>query len=172
VGTAGVLYLYGAEQSMAFVIRKASGQDLAELRRLWQERKEVYLKNADPSVLGLATADAWQNTISAWLTRSDVTVLVADREGQLIGYMIGWVRENLPLLTPAHYGLISEMSVDGHCKQGGVGTALFQAMQAWFKTHHLDYVEVRVPRLQPIEQAFWRALGAEQHLDELRYRLS
>lgn len=154
---------------MPFQVRKANPQDSEELLRLWRERTEVYLKQ-QKAAAGTAE-EQWREAVLCWLEREDAEVLVADREGQLIGYMVGWVRENLPLSYPAKYGLVSEMSVDGHCKQGGVGTALLDSMKDWFKTQNLDYIEVRVPCLQPIEQAFWRALGARDAYDHLTVKL-
>lgn len=152
---------------MGFSVRQANGNDLDELLRLWKERSEVYIK--DPRIK--LSADTWRGAVLGWLLREDVRVLVADREGQLIGYIIGWVRQNLPGITPTHYGLVSELSVDGHCKQGGVGTALLAALKTWFKCQNLAYIEVRVPHLQAIEQAFWRASGASDYYDHMWYRL-
>jgi ribosomal protein S18 acetylase RimI-like enzyme len=152
---------------MPFTVRKANPQDTEELLRLWRERTDVYLKQQGSTT----AAEQWREAVLCWLDRDDAAVLVADREGQLIGYMVGWVRENLPFTQPAQFGLISEMSVDGHCKQGGVGTALLDAMKAWFKAKDLHHIEVRVPYLQPIEQAFWRALGARDSYDLLTVKL-
>jgi len=152
---------------MAFQVRKAIPQDANELQRLWQERKDVYLKQAVSAQFPIKSAEEWQAVMLNWLTREDAQVLVADRDGQLIGYMVGWIRENLPLLHPERYGLVSEMSVDGHCKQGGVGTAMLDGMKQWFKSHQLEYVQVLVPRVQPSEQAFWRSVGARQYVDYL-----
>lgn len=152
---------------MGFTVRPANTSDIEELLRLWKERSEVYLK--DPRIK--MTAETWCQAVLTWLPREDVRVLVADRDGQLIGYIVGWTRENFPGLTPAHYGLVSEMSVDGHCKQGGVGTALLAELKNWFKSKNLTNVEIRVPHLQAIEQAFWRASGASDYYDHLWYRL-
>jgi hypothetical protein len=63
------------------------------------------------------------------------------------------------------------MSVDGHCKQGGVGTSMLAELKTWFKQHNLKTIEVRVPFMQPIEQAFWRASGATDYYDHLWYKL-
>ncbi len=152
---------------MSFIVREAKPTDMDELLRLWKERSEVYLK--DPRIK--LSAAQWREAVLAWLPREDVQVLVADREGQLIGYIIGWVQPNLPALTPPFYGLINELSVDGHCKQGGVGTALLAELKNWFKRKDLKQVEIRVPHLQAIEQAFWRASGAADYYDHMWYRL-
>lgn len=155
---------------MTFHIRAAKPDDASELKRLWQERRDVYLKTSTRAFKP-QTADDWMAVVNHWLSRDDAAVLVADRDGQLIGYMVGWKQSNLPMLQPAHYGLVTEMSVDGHCKQGGVGTAMLKEMKAWFKARNLEQVEVRVPRLNPIEQAFWRSLKTSDQFDTLWLKL-
>jgi GNAT superfamily N-acetyltransferase len=153
---------------MNFIIREAVASDIEELLRLRQERMEVYLK-AEKRLQ--TDENAWREAVLTWLAHPQAQVKVADRDGQLIGYMVAWLWGNPPTVTPAQVGLVSEMSVDGHCKQGGVGTALFAAMRDWFKGQGLSAIEVRVPHQQPIEQAFWRAMGASTYLDHFYYRL-
>ncbi|NJL92784.1 MAG: GNAT family N-acetyltransferase [Anaerolineae bacterium] len=152
-----------------FEIRRAQPTDMDELARLWLERRDVYLKNQ--ALHEPRQEEAWRAAVQHWITREDAAVLVAERDAQLIGYMVGWVRENLPQVEPTQFGLVSEMSVDGHCKQGGVGSALLQEMKTWFAERKLTWVEVRVPTLQPIEQAFWRSVGAQDYRDHLALRL-
>ncbi|HLA44486.1 MAG TPA: GNAT family N-acetyltransferase [Aggregatilineales bacterium] len=153
---------------MTFSVREAITKDIEELLRLWQERTDIYLQSERRQRIKQET---WREAVLNWIQHDDAVVLVADRDGQLIGYIVGWVWHNPPLIEPAHYGLVSEMSVDGHCKQGGVGTAMLDHLKTWFRERELGYFEVRVPVRQPIEQAFWRAVGAKDFYDHLYYRL-
>lgn len=153
---------------MNFQVRNATLDDLAELKRLRQERMDVYLKAEGRLV---AAEETWFSAIQASLEDERATLQVADREGQLIGYMLAWVWQNPPMLSPEKMGLVTEMSVDGHCKQGGVGTAMLASVVEWFKSQELSHFEIRVPRQHPIEQAFWRAMGAEIFVDHFYYRL-
>ena len=162
-------FILGHRQTnMTFSVREAVSEDLNELLRLWQERTEVYLQSERRAQV---ERDIWQAAVLNWIQREDAAVMVAERDDQLIGYIIGWRWQNPPLIEPAFYGLVSEMSVDGHCKQGGVGSAMLEALKDWFKAQNLAYFEVRVPVRQPIEQAFWRAVGAKDFYDHLYYRL-
>ncbi len=154
---------------MSFIIRPATTEDLAELVRLRQERMEVYLK-AEPRLQHANDTSVWQAAIGAWLADERAAVHVAARQDELIGYMVGWQWDNPPWVEPSKIGMITEMSVDGHCKQGGVGSALLASLRTWFATQGVYAVEIRVARQHPIEQAFWRATGAQPFLDHFYYQ--
>lgn len=156
---------------MSFTVRRAVAADIDELTRLREERITVYLKSDIRLTRNAAESQLWRAGVLDWMKRDDAAIMVADRDGQLIGYVIGWVWENPPIFELRRMGLVAEMSVDGHCKQGGVGTALFKNLQDWFRAHELRHIEVRIPRQQPIEQAFWRAIGAKPYFDHMYFRL-
>jgi GNAT superfamily N-acetyltransferase len=167
----GRFLFYTERGHMSFTVRRAVAEDMDELLRLCEERREVYLK-AERRMLPFADAqNGWRESVLSWLARDDAAVMVAARDEALIGYIIGWVWHNPPATEPQKFGLVSEMTVDGHCKQGGVGTAMFDGLKDWFRENKLDVVEVRVPRVQPIEQAFWRAIGAQPFVDHMYYRI-
>jgi GNAT superfamily N-acetyltransferase len=156
---------------MTFTVRRALAKDIDGLLRLCEERREVYLKAERRLPAFAESKSAWRESVLGWMTRDDAAVLVAARDDGLIGYIIGWVWPNPPATEPEKFGLVSEMSVDGHCKQGGVGTAMFAGLKDWFRENDLSVVEVRVSRVQPIEQAFWRSLGAQPFVDHFYYRI-
>lgn len=153
---------------MSFTIRAAVPTDLDELGRLWQERMEVYLKHEPRKQV---QKDDWQTTLRATLSRPDAAVLVAERADGLIGYIVGWAWDQPPFTQPNQAGIVTELSVDGHCKQGGVGLALLQAVGEWFKARGIYSIEARVPQRQPIEQAFWRSVGATTYIDHFYMKL-
>lgn len=156
---------------MSFNVREATPTDLDELLRLYEERMDVYLKFERRTPSFAESRTAWQAAITDWLEREDMAVMVAVRGDGLIGYMVGWRPTDTPLSVSQKLGLVTEMSVDGHCKQGGVGSAMFKALGDWFRKQGIDAVEVRLLRQNPIEQAFWRSIGGQPFIDQLSVRL-
>jgi len=154
---------------LTFTIRRATPPDLDALFRLWQERADYYLRFESRLPKSDQSGTVWREAMAGCLGRDDARVLVADRAGELIGYMVGWVWNQPPFFE--QLGMISEMSVDGHCKQGGVGSALLADLQTWFKERSVIAVEIRVPQQHPIEQAFWRAVGAQPFIDHLYLKM-
>jgi len=152
-------------------VRAATPQDMDELLRLYEERMDVYLQYESRQPHYVENQAAWQTAILEWIEQDNANVLVVQRDDQLIGYMIAWVWKNPPFTYPATIGMVTELSVDGHCKQGGVGTALLESVSTWFREKGLESFEIRVPRRQAIEQAFWRAVGAEAYHDHMYFQL-
>ena len=57
-----------------------------------------------------------------WTIRA-AALFAAERDGELIGYIVGWLQP-MPGLVPEQIGLITEIALDAHGYHGGVGRAL------------------------------------------------
>jgi hypothetical protein len=64
-------------------------------------------------------------------------------------------------------GFITEMAIDTHVYQGGLGRNLVQALRAWFIERDVAHTAVFAPHDLAMEQAFWRSLGAREWVDLL-----
>ena len=104
---------------------------------------------------------------NCWLRDDDCCVLVADAAGQPVGYIIGMMRENPPVLLPPTYGLVSDICVDPARRQQGIGRRLFESLQDWFREKGLSTVQLNVAHFSPVSQAFWRAVGCEDFMARL-----
>lgn len=156
----------------AFEVRSASIQDIEQLGTLWdaimRERAQIdkRFRLADNA------RQVWQESLQSWLDRDNVEVLLADRQGQLIGYVILWILERPTLYHQQRYGFISDLGVDGHAHQSGIGTALLDEAKIWFASKGIDTVQVEVMHEHPIAQAFWRSKGAIPYIDHLWIKLA
>jgi ribosomal protein S18 acetylase RimI-like enzyme len=160
--------------TVSFVVRNATPADVDRMLALWQEASQM-LTSADSRYrLAPDAAERWQAALHNWLHHDDIAVFVAEstvHEGQILGYIVGSIVDNLPTLMPEHYGYVSDLAVDSHGKASGIGRNLFDALQAWFRARGLLHVEARVPHRHPIAQAFWRALGATELYDQMWLKL-
>jgi hypothetical protein len=68
-------------------------------------------------------------------------------------------------MLPERYGLITEIALDMHSYNAGMGRSLVQVLRAWFANQGIEHAIAAVPRRYPVEQAFWRALGATERVD-------
>jgi ribosomal protein S18 acetylase RimI-like enzyme len=113
----------------------------------------------------------WAGILRDWLRDGGACVLVADAEGQLVGYIIGLMRENPPVLLPSTYGLVSDIYVRPAWRQQGIGRRLFDALKVWFREKELFTLQLNVAHFNPVSQAFWRAVGCEDYMDRLWFKL-
>lgn len=152
-------------------IRPATLSDLPAMTTLWHE-KTVVQQQSDARFRLLPDADArWSTSAAAWLDDPRCHMLVGERPDGVVGYIIGWIQDAPPGLAPEKVGLVSDMAVGLHSYQSGLGRMLLDALRAWFSEQELTVVLAHVPRRQPVEQAFWRALGATELTEMLWMKL-
>ncbi|MCB9437219.1 MAG: GNAT family N-acetyltransferase [Anaerolineales bacterium] len=154
-----------------FDVRPATFADVDPLTILWQANMEERASYDRRFQLAESAVEEWRAAFHNWLQQDNVQVLVAEKEGQLIGYVIGWVLERPLFHLQQRYGFISDLGVDGHAHQGGVGKALFNGIKPWFSQQEVGVIEIQVMHQHPIAQAFWRSRGATEYLDHFWYSL-
>jgi ribosomal protein S18 acetylase RimI-like enzyme len=147
------------------VIRQATRKDAGRILPLWTEMMNVHAALDERFRPAPDGEKHWAEVLRSWLRDDDCCVLVADAEGHLVGYIVGMMRENPPVLLPPTYGLVSDICVDPAWRQQGIGRRLFEALKAWFKEKELFTVQLNVAHFNPVSQAFWRAVGCEDFMD-------
>ena len=149
------------------VIRQATRKDVGGVLPLWNQMMD-YHAALDARFRPAPDGEKhWADVLCSWLRDDDCCVLVADAEGQLVGYIIGMMRENPPVLLPPAYGLVSDICVDPAWRQQGIGRRLFEGLKVWFKEKELFTVQLNVAHGNLVSQAFWRAVGCEDYMDRL-----
>jgi GNAT superfamily N-acetyltransferase len=137
-------------------IRPAQPDDIDRINALFRERITI-LAQADARFRPLLhTSGGWREGIEEGI--HDGRVFVAqDTSGDVIGY--------IACIAVDGIGVIPQIALDAHTYHGGVGRDLFRAAQQWFDEQAITTVAVGVPRFHPVEQAFWRGLGATEWQD-------
>jgi ribosomal protein S18 acetylase RimI-like enzyme len=149
------------------VIRKATRKDAGGILPLWNEMMQYHAALDERFRPALNGEKHWAGILRDWLRDDDCCVLVADAGSQLVGYIIGMIRENPPVLLPPAYGLVSDICVAPAWRQQGIGRRLFEALKDWFRAKELSTVQLNVAHFNPVSQAFWRAVGCRDYMDRL-----
>lgn len=148
-------------------IRAATPADIPELTHLWYE-KMVILQQFDSRFAMMADGrERWEMAVETWLSNPACAIYVAEIESSLVGYVIGWIHAAPPGMFPEQMGFISEMVVDAHSHEGGLGRLLLSAVREWFTKHDVECIIASVSHRNAVEQAFWRAQGAGEWMDLL-----
>lgn len=159
---------------MDFIIRSGTEEDLPAMLRLWREMMDLHAR-VEPRFRPLplpSGEQAWEKHLreSVWGDK-DWRVFVAEAEGELIGQIMGVVRDQVPVFEPERYGYVTDIVVDPAARGSGVGQALFEALKAWFRERGVSHLELQVAYNNPVSQAFWRAMGCTDYMDTLWYDL-
>lgn len=154
-------------------IRAAGPHDLPGLAALWHERMTLLLQFDRRFALAPDAREQWAEAAARWLASPDCLIVAAERRGDaaLVGFAIGWIERAPVGLLPARIGCISDMHIAVHSHQNGLGRRLLDSLRTWFKQQGVESLTVRAARRLPVEQAFWRALGATEWVDVMWMKL-
>jgi ribosomal protein S18 acetylase RimI-like enzyme len=109
--------------------------------------------------------DLWESRVTYYLRRDPEGSMVAERDGAVVGFMLGDVRAGeFGIEEPT--GWIEVLGVDPDHAGGGVGRALAAAMLEGYRVRGVRRVRTMVDQSMPDVESFFRRLGFE--LDTLR----
>lgn len=144
------------------VIRLATRRDVPAMARLWQEKMVIQQQTDRRFSLSPDGQALWSDAVAQWLDHDDYTLYVADHADTIVGYIVGCVEAAPPGLLPARVGVVVDLAVGVHSNQPGLGQRLLEPLREWLVQQGISRVIVSVSRRRPVEQAFWRALGASE----------
>ncbi|PJF28362.1 MAG: hypothetical protein CUN53_00560 [Phototrophicales bacterium] len=148
-------------------VRPTLEADLPHLVHIWYE-KWTLLSQADRRIrLASDAKERWINTARAWIVAADTHMASALTDEIPIGYTVGRVMDAPPGLIPDKMGVVMDIALYGHRSYPGAARLLIGTLRAWFAAHGVEQIVVWAARRQPVEQAFWRSLGAVEWMDGL-----
>jgi GNAT superfamily N-acetyltransferase len=148
------------------IVRHAVATDLEHVKPLWEA---LYRHQVEHGMLLAMPAEAyvaWEKSILTMLGRFAVLV-VAEREGQLVGFVAGRVRTLPPYFGSAVIGTLSEVFVDQAHRTAGIGRQLVALAIEWFGARQITRVELQVVAGNPDAIRFYRQLGWREELLQL-----
>lgn len=152
-------------------IRRARYSDLPELSNIWYEKMVLQQQVDRRFTLADGARQKWMRHIDGYLAHERHAIWVAELYSNLAGFVLANVEESPPGLYPEMMGCISDMALDVHNPQPGLGQQLLDAACAWFAEHRIQSIVVHVPRRQVVDQAFWRAQGATAWMELMWLKL-
>lgn len=134
--------------------------------RLWREMMDVHA-GLDPRVRlkpGPEAEDAWAQHVRDDIWGGDKwCVLVAERNGKLVGQIVGMLRDLRGPFQQQTYGYITDIVVAADVRRQGIGRALFAALVEWLRERGAHHVQLQVLAGNIASQAFWRAMGCRDY---------
>ncbi|MEP7291783.1 MAG: GNAT family N-acetyltransferase [Chloroflexota bacterium] len=151
-------------------IRLLEAGDVDAVAQLWQALVE-YHRKLDES-LPFAAPQGAKRYARRLMDRVDdpmSRVLVAQADGKIVGYVLGVVVDLAPeMFAQEASGFLADIFVEEAYRQAGVGTALVEALAAWFKQKGLRYYEWHVAARNTDSLAFWQNIGGREVMVRMR----
>jgi GNAT superfamily N-acetyltransferase len=148
-------------------IRAATNFDLPALAELWHEKLVILSQSDRRFALMPDDRQQWIAAARGWLDDARCGAFVAAVDDEPVGFIVGWVQPMPPGMTPTQVGMITHLALDAHRYHGGAGRLLLDHARAWFAEQGINQLITWAPHRLPVEQAFWRALGAAEWMDIL-----
>jgi GNAT superfamily N-acetyltransferase len=153
------------------MIRIAKLVDVSAMALLWHERLTLQQQTDRRYQIAPDGLARWSAAVSDWLEDDQYIVYVAEFDSRIVGYIIGCVQASPPGVLPDRVGTILEIAIGAHSDQRGLGRQLLEPVRTWFWGCGVTHLIAYVPHRQPVEQAFWRALGASELIDMMWMKL-
>ncbi|MEM2280425.1 MAG: GNAT family N-acetyltransferase [Candidatus Bathyarchaeia archaeon] len=146
-------------------IRRASEADLQQIVKLSEKlgRDESAM---DSMVSPLPSEFQNPNWILKNIKGENTVVLVAEADGKIVGYSLGWVSQ--PWSYKAKRGYICDCFVEKSYRRQGIGKALVKAMLEWFKNKGVECVEADIYSNNVPSLAMFKGLGFKEVSKRLR----
>ncbi|HEX2906639.1 MAG TPA: GNAT family N-acetyltransferase [Phototrophicaceae bacterium] len=148
-------------------LRLATAADIPALSRLWHEKMILQQQFDRRLSLNADAVAAWEQGVVGWLGDERCAIYVGGDETDVFGYIIGWIQANPPGVLPEQLGAITDLTLDAHRYQGGLGRMLVGALRGWFAERGVMQLVAYVPARHAVGQAFWRSLDATEWIDLL-----
>jgi len=133
--------------------------DLDEIVELWKEFMEFH-RQRDPFFTRSSEGHRqFRRFVADDLGSADWLVLVAIEADRPIGYCMATVLEYPPVFELKRHGFVQDVAVTEVARRHGVGRALFERAEQWFRTRGITRIELNVAAANAVSQAFWRRLG-------------
>ncbi len=115
----------------------------------------------DFKVLGKPRRDYWEMKLELVRTRPQVSCLVAEAEGQVVGFVIGGA-SRWEYGVPENIGWIDTIGVDPDCQRQGVARLLFSELAKTLKAGGVTSIHTFVKRRDWKLLKFFDSMGLQE----------
>ena len=146
-----------------WITRPAQAADIPLLSEYWYDKMVLAQQMNAPLRLLPDARTRWEKTAQRWAKKRDVSFIVAEKDGDCAGCIVGAIMPNAPGLAPENIGRVWQLVIDLHTPQRGAGRVLLGALRQRFATNDVTQIRVDVMPHLAVERAFWQAQGARPY---------
>jgi ribosomal protein S18 acetylase RimI-like enzyme len=150
-------------------IRHADEKDLQEIVKMSEKlgRDESIMDSMISPLPSEFQSPSW---ILKNIKGENTVVFVAEIEGKIVGYSLGWVGQ--PWAYKGKRGYICDCFVEKSYRRRGIGKALIKAMLEWFIRKGVECVEADVYSNNLPSLMLFKKLGFEEIFKRLRFTVN
>lgn len=152
------------------MIRQATKEDTQQIGELWLEMVNYHQQFDDIMFQASENgAEYYQRSVSSRLSDPQTRVLVAEVEGEVVGYVLGMIVDITPeMFVPIHSGFLADICVTAKYRRQGIGHQLVEQLVLWFRSQAITYFEWHVSEKNQDAVKFWKSIGGETTMLRMR----
>lgn len=152
------------------IIRRANKDDSDALAEMWLELVAFHQELTDD--LPGAARGAEHRYVRRIMERLEdpyTCALVAEWEGQVVGFVLGMIIDLMPdIFDQKPAGFLADIYVEPQVRRHGVGRSLVNELVGWFRECGIQTFDWHVASNNPAGQAFWRSIGGRDVMIRMR----
>ena len=152
---------------MSISIETCTPDDVAPIAGLWMCMMEEHRGFESRLQLSELAESAYKNYLSIQVRSRRSRVLIARDGDEIVGFICGYIAQNLPMFLPSEFGYISDLYVISSRRSSGLGRKLVDEMHDWFDQEGIDCTQLQVYRANGDGHAFWNRMGYEAFFDRM-----
>jgi len=149
-----------------YLIRAGTSEDIQRLDSLWLALYEQQKTNGMLVKLPPDAFDQWVASLAPILDRF-ACLFVAEKAGELVGFLAGRIRSLPPYFGGTQTGFISDVFVAEAHRGKGLGRKLVSTATSWFQQLGLSRVELQVITNNTPARELYRQLGWAEELVQM-----
>ena len=117
----------------------------------------------------------WQSFceyLSTSNTSENILSLCAKINDDTVGFIIGVIQDNGPLIAPDRVGYVSIMVVDRMHRTKGIGNALWAELRNWFLSKGVKHFELYTEIGNTLSGSYWKNRGFDTYLERRRQKIN
>jgi ribosomal-protein-alanine N-acetyltransferase len=116
--------------------------------------------------------DLYQRRVRAQFSNPEVHTLVAELDGQLIGFALGALVDlRSEMFVREKSGHVADIFVEEAYRRQGVGRKLVDGLVDWFRLSGAHQTEWSVATQNTTARAFWKTIGGREVMVRMRLDL-
>lgn len=156
---------------MNYTLRDATEQDIPQIVELSGLLADHHHKLDSYWKPGSETKKTFGDMLKNDLEKEDVRWLVAEVDGQIVGYFSGEIKDAKPVISASKIGHISTAFVREEYRGKGIAKAAIETYLVWFRERGVSVAEIGVDSRNIEGVRAWEGLGFKEYMKKLKLDL-
>lgn len=153
------------------MIRDANSDDLNDVVNLWEMLAHHHEELSDQFALAWDGKRKWSKYLEERFSEISTKLIVAEEEGEIVGFMLCLLSPNIPVYKDRKIGVISDVYVLEERRRIGVTKNMLNNAIKWFEKNKARSVQLGVAHDNFEARAAWRQVGFEPYMIHKRLDL-